>query len=292
MILFPNATINIGLRILRRRPDGYHDIESVFVPLPWCDILEIVPAQGPEGTFNIVGTDILKLADNNDNIVVKALKALAGYLGRELPPLDIYLSKLIPTGAGLGGGSADAAFAIKGANELLSLGLDDSTLAKIAAKVGADCPFFIYNRPMLVRGIGDIMTPVDASLLDDLWIVAAKIPGTEVSTREAYAGVTPHNLPDGSDFASAINCRPEEWVARGLINDFEESVFAGQPKVGELKALFATTGCAYCSMSGSGSTVFAVYDTSAAANDTKTIIAAAYPEADIFTGRLSSSSPR
>ncbi len=292
MILFPNAKINIGLRILRRRPDGYHDIESVFVPLPWCDILEIVPAQGPEGTFNIVGTDILKLADNNDNIVVKALKALAGYLGRELPPLDIYLSKLIPTGAGLGGGSADAAFALKGANELLSLGLDDSTLAKIAAKVGADCPFFIYNRPMLVRGIGDIMTPVDASLLDDLWIVAAKIPGTEVSTREAYAGVTPHNLPDGSDFASAINCRPEEWVARGLINDFEESVFAGQPKVGELKALFATTGCAYCSMSGSGSTVFAVYDTSAAADDTKTIIAAAYPEADIFTGRLSSLSPR
>ncbi len=145
---------------------------------------------------------------------------------------------------------------------------------------------------MLVRGIGDIMTPVDASLLDDLWIVAAKIPGTEVSTREAYAGVTPHNLPDGSDFASAINCRPEEWVARGLINDFEESVFAGQPKVGELKALFATTGCAYCSMSGSGSTVFAVYDTSAAADDTKTIIAAAYPEADIFTGRLSSLSPR
>lgn len=292
MILFPNAKINIGLRILRRSPDGYHDIESVFVPLPWCDILEIVPAQGPEGTFNIVGTDILKLADNNDNIVVKALKALAGYLGRELPPLDIYLSKLIPTGAGLGGGSADAAFALKGANELLSLGLDDSTLAKIAAKVGADCPFFIYNRPMLVRGIGDIMTPVDASLLDDLWIVAAKIPGTEVSTREAYAGVTPHNLPDGSDFASAINCRPEEWVARGLINDFEESVFAGQPKVGELKALFATTGCAYCSMSGSGSTVFAVYDTSAAADDTKTIIAAAYPEADIFTGRLSSLSPR
>lgn len=114
MILFPNAKINIGLRVLRRRPDAYHDIESLFVPLPWCDILEIVLTAGGEGSFNIVGEDILKLDNEADNLVVKALRALESYLGRQLPPLDIYLNKRIPTGAGLGGGSADASFALRG----------------------------------------------------------------------------------------------------------------------------------------------------------------------------------
>lgn len=290
MILFPNAKINIGLRVLRRRPDAYHDIESLFVPLPWCDILEIVPAAGGEGSFNIVGEDILKLDNEVDNLVVKALRALESYLGRQLPPLDIYLNKRIPTGAGLGGGSADASFALRGVNELLGLGLDNEQLAAVAAKVGADCPFFIYNRPMLVEGIGDVMTPVEAPGLDDLWVLAAKIPGTEVSTRQAYVGVTPAELPEGVDMAAALQRDPVEWVGKGLTNDFEPSVFAAQPGVAALKDWFNADGgrCAYCSMSGSGSTVYGVYHSHEDACIYEEKLRHAYPGADIFVGRLSS----
>ncbi len=135
MILFPNAKINVGLRIVRRRPDGYHDLESVFVPIPWCDVLEIVPAKGSQTTFSIVGDDILQLADPADNLVMKAYRALEKYIGRSLPPLDFYLSKKIPTGAGLGGGSADASFALRGINELLGLGLSLDQLAGVAPTV-------------------------------------------------------------------------------------------------------------------------------------------------------------
>jgi len=290
MILFPNAKINIGLRVLRRRADGYHDIESIFVPLPWCDVLEIVRAEGDKGSFNIIGEDILQLPDDADNLVMKAVRALEAYLGYTLPPLDIYLSKKIPTGAGLGGGSADASFAIKGINSLLELGLDEATMAGIAAKVGADCPFFIYNRPMLVRGIGDIMSPVDAPILDGLYIVAAKIGGTEVSTREAYAGITPRELPDGCDFTHAITLTPSEWQQQGLSNDFEESVFARQPLVRELKKWFTDIDatCDYCLMSGSGSTVYALFSTAETADKCAESLRKAFAGSDIFAGRLSS----
>lgn len=289
MILFPNAKINIGLRVLRRRPDGYHDIESIFVPLPWCDILEIVPSQGGKGSFNIVGNDILRLDNDADNLVVKALKALESYMGQALPPLDIYLSKKIPTGAGLGGGSADASFALRGVNELLQLGLSDDELAEIAARVGADCPFFIYNRPMLVQGIGNVMTPVEVSALDNLWVVAAKIPGTEVSTREAYAGVKPAEPAPGTDLRQAIVQDCSKWVGEGLCNDFEVSVFSRQPLVAELKrAMGSDCNCRYCSMSGSGSTVYALFDNNADAEACRERISQSYPEADIFSGRLSS----
>ena len=290
MILFPNAKINIGLRVLRRRPDGYHDIESIFVPLPWCDVLEIVESENGQGSFNIIGEDILRLADDSDNLVMKAVRALECHIGRPLPPLDIYLSKRIPTGAGLGGGSADASFTIKGINELLGLGLDDATMASIASKVGADCPFFIYNRPMLVRGTGDIMSAVEAPELDKLYVVAAKIAGTEVSTREAYAGVTPREMTEGTDFAEAIRQEPGQWTGLGLTNDFEESVFPRQPLVKELKERLAepSCGCDYCLMSGSGSTVYGLFRSASAAENCAAALRQTYPGADIFSGRLSS----
>lgn len=294
MILFPNAKINIGLRVLRRRPDGYHDIESIFVPLPWCDVLEIVESENGHGSFSIIGEDILQLSDSADNLVMKAVRALESHLGHALPPLDIYLSKRIPTGAGLGGGSADASFTIKGINDLLGLGLDQATMAGIASKVGADCPFFIYNRPMLVRGIGDVMTPVDAPVLDSLYVVAAKIKGTEVSTREAYAGVTPQELPEGTDFAEAIKLSPDMWLCGGLSNDFEKSVFSRQPKVEELKRWFseANPGCEYCLMSGSGSTVYGIFSSAEAAANCAASLHEAFHGSDIFSGRLSSAPVR
>ena len=139
MILFPNAKINLGLDILRRRPDGYHDIETVMIPVPWCDVLEIVPAKGSETTLTVSGRRVD--CPPEKNLVMKAYRALAETV--ELPPVDIFLRKIIPDGAGLGGGSADAAFTLRGLNELFALGLSDSRLAEIAAGLGADCPFFI-----------------------------------------------------------------------------------------------------------------------------------------------------
>lgn len=290
MILFPNAKINIGLRVLRRRSDGYHDIESVFVPLPWCDVLEIVKAENGHGSFNIIGKDILQLPDEKDNLVMKAVRTLEDHIGHTLPPLDIYLSKRIPTGAGLGGGSADASFTIKGINELLGLGLDNETMARIASKVGADCPFFIYNSPMLVKGTGNIMSPIEVPVLDKLFIVAAKIPGTEVSTREAYAGIKPKELPENTDLTETLKLSPDQWLYGGLSNDFENSVFLRQPLVGKLKTWFteANVDCKYCLMSGSGSTVYGLFDSDINAQRCIDALKETYQKADIFSGRLSS----
>lgn len=285
MILFPNAKINLGLRVLRKRTDGYHDIESLMVPVGWHDILEIVPAQSGSGSFQIIGEDTLQLASDSDNLVMKALRAVEAYLCRKLPPLDIYLCKIIPTGAGLGGGSSDASFAIRGVNEVCALGMTDEEMAAIAAKVGADCPFFIYNRPMLAQGIGEILTPVEMPALNELTILIVK-PNTEaVSTAAAYKGVAPAELPDGvclSDFASY---GASQWsTEKEMANDFEQSVFALRPAIAEVKKKLQQSGALYAAMSGSGASVFALY------NDAKMAerASAAFAGCDIYIGALTS----
>lgn len=286
MILFPNAKINIGLRVLRKRPDGYHDIESLMVPIGWHDILEIVPAQDGAGSFNIVGEDTLRLSSDADNLVIKAVRAVEKYIGRPLPPLDIYLSKIVPTGAGLGGGSSDASFAIRGVNEVCSLGLDDEEMARIAAGVGADCPFFIYNRPMLAQGIGEILTPVEMPALDKLWILVVKPHTESVSTVAAYGGITPAELPAGVSLAGFASLSADCWAReKEMVNDFELPVFALRPSIGAVKERLAAGGALFTAMSGSGASVFALY------NDVKMAECAAedFAGCDIFVGSLSSS---
>lgn len=282
MLLFPNAKINIGLRILRRRPDGYHDIESLMIPVGWCDILEIVPAQGSRSTFTLLGEVPSDMRDTDNNLVVKGLKALERYIGRELPPLDVYLSKRIPTGAGLGGGSSDATFAIMGANRLLGLGLNESQLAAVASGVGADCAFFVYNRPMLAQGIGEILTPVDMPVLEGRGILIAKPASEAVSTREAYAGVMPRELEGGTLAAGApFTTMP---LPRVLVNDFEQSIFALRPEIARLKKHIEESGAEYCSMSGSGASVIGIYPTAKMAEEA----AATINDCEIYTGSLSS----
>lgn len=185
MILFPNAKINLGLNVVRRRPDGYHDIETLFYPVPWRDILEIVPAAGDTTTLTVSGRAVDCPAEKN--LVMKAYRALDSVT--PLPPVDIYLHKVVPDGAGLGGGSADAAFTLTGLNELFALGFSKEKLAGIAATIGADCPFFIYDTPMLATGIGDVFTPV-ALDLSGYTLVIVK-PQVSVSTKEAYACIRP-----------------------------------------------------------------------------------------------------
>lgn len=252
MILFPNAKINLGLDIVGKRPDGYHNIETVMIPVPWTDVLEIVPAEGKESTLTVSGRKVD--CPTEKNLVMRAFRALESEFG--LPPVDIYLRKIIPDGAGLGGGSADAAFTLKGLNSLFELGLTDERLAETAAKLGADCPFFIYNRPMLCTGIGTDFSPVDVDL-SGYSIVIVK-PQVSVPTAQAYSRVTPA-MPSRHIADVLAESSVDGWQAT-LKNDFEASVFPLYPLVGDIKARLIEMGAAYASMSGSGSAVYGLFD--------------------------------
>lgn len=257
MLLFPNAKINLGLRVLRRRPDGYHDIATVMLPTTWCDILEIMPAE--ENSFRQTGTALD--CPPEKNLVLKAIRALEQETGRELPPLSITLEKHIPFGAGLGGGSADAAYALRGVNELLKLGLDDRRLAAVAAHVGADCSFFIYSQPMLATGIGEILEPVDASCLNGRYLLIVKPESESVNTAAAYAGITPLDIGDPAQLAHALTAGPGEWMTGGILtNDFEPGIFALRPEIARLKDAMLDAGAVYAAMSGSGAAVFGIFD--------------------------------
>ncbi len=250
MVTFPNAKINIGLDIVSRREDGYHNIESIMVPVPWRDILEIVPAQGDESTLTITGREVNCPIEKN--LVMKAFRAMQQ--NYSVPNADIYLHKVIPDGAGLGGGSADAAFTIIAVNELFSLNASKEDLAKIAATIGADCPFFIYNTPMLATGIGTEFSDVELDL-SGYKILIVK-PHVSVPTAQAYAGVTPQ-LPEKSlkELITTPHC---QW--QGVIkNDFEKSIFPLHPIVADIKQQIIDMGAIYASMSGSGSAVYGIF---------------------------------
>lgn len=273
MILFPNAKINLGLDILRKRPDGYHDIETVMVPAPWCDVLEIVPAKGSESTLTVSGREVNCPAEKN--LVMKAYRALSGMM--PLPPVDIYLRKIIPDGAGLGGGSADASFTLRGLNELFALGLTDEALAEVAAGLGADCPFFIYNRPMLCTGTGTDLSPVSVDL-SGLTLAIVK-PNVSVPTAEAYSHTSPQ-IP-ATALSEIIAMPMEQWD--GLMkNDFEPSVFPAYPAVAEIKKSLVDAGALYASMSGSGSAVYGLFKDDILAD----ALADRFPDASVFVTRL------
>lgn len=259
MILFPNAKINIGLRILRKRTDGYHDISTVMAPVGWCDILEIVPAQTNALRFEQTGLHIDCPPSNN--IVLKAVRTLEKFLGHSLPPLDIRLEKHIPHGAGLGGGSSDAAHTLIGINEMLNLKIEKDTLARLATDIGADCPFFIYNRPALATGIGDKLRPVDLSALNGYHIVIAKADSVEVSTSKAYGMVSPKENTENVDIEKILNdLPPDRWQdLPSLHNDFEEGVFKLCPTTAACKTKMYDAGASFASMTGSGAAVYGIF---------------------------------
>ena len=301
MITNPNVKINMGLNILRKREDGFHDLETLFVPyFGITDTLEIIagddfsrtsaalfakygmqlPAsQGsvkPEGVFGVEAeeSDAPKIAqgisedgklmitiaraegvdwDPLKDLTAKAYNILAEDF--DMPPVKIFLEKTSPVGAGLGGGSADAAFALKMLNELCSLGLSEDKLAAYAARLGSDCAFFIYNRPMIGEGRGEILSEYPLSL-DDYDIQVITPAGIAVSTKDAYGGIRPH-MPEIP--LRAVLAKPvEEWDGL-LVNDFEETVFVKFPELAAIKRSLYDSGAVYACMSGSGSALFAVY---------------------------------
>ncbi len=251
MITFPNAKINIGLNIVEKRLDGYHNIETLFYPIPLKDALEIVPSNGEKHTFHSSG--ILLEGDPDKNLVMKALYLLQKDF--EIPALDVYLEKAIPFGAGLGGGSADAAFMLKMLNEFLILNLSDSQLESYASKIGADCSFFIKDKPAFASGIGDILEPVEFSL-KGYFLVLVK-PDIHISTPEAYALITPQK-PEFS-IKEQIKKPVNEWK-NGIVNDFEKSIFVKYTAIAGIKEQLYAKGALYASMSGSGSSVFGIFD--------------------------------
>lgn len=276
MILYPNCKINLGLNIVGKRADGYHDIETVFLPIPLSDCLEITPSH--EDTFSIDGRELDCSAQ--DNLVVRVLNMLRAE-EMDIPPVSIRLTKNIPSGAGLGGGSTDAAFMIKGLNTLFELGMTEQQMASRVGRLGADCPVFIANKPVYAEGKGDIFSalpvplvekqyfalpPVDSMIpptitlsipevLDGYWLVLVK-PNDFISTREAYAAVTP--CPSTVSLKEIISQPVKSWNGH-MVNDFEASVFPTHPVVSGICQQLYMLGASYAAMSGSGSTVYGLF---------------------------------
>lgn len=252
MITFPNAKINLGLNVVEKRPDGYHNLETVFYPVPIEDALEINILNGGNEKFRLHQAGIEIEGEAENNLVVKAYKLLDEKY--DLPPVDIHLFKHIPSGAGLGGGSSDAAYMLKLLNEKFALGLTNESLEEYAAKLGADCAFFIRNTPMYAEGIGNILSPISLSL-KGYQIVLVK-PDIFVSTREAFAQIKPHRqeIPLKEVLTHPI----EEWKEL-MKNDFEESVFPQFPVIRGIKERLYKQGAIYAAMTGSGSSVFGLF---------------------------------
>jgi 4-diphosphocytidyl-2-C-methyl-D-erythritol kinase len=249
MLCFPNAKINLGLNVVRKRPDGYHDIETVFYPVPVKDALEAVAA--PEDSFHITGMPVDGAPEKN--LVIKALHLLREKYA--VPKVEVHLLKGIPSGAGLGGGSSDAAFMLKLLNDFCRLGLSPDELEETARPIGADCPFFIRNEPVFASGTGNVFTPVKLSL-KEYYLCLVK-PGVAVSTGEAYPMITP-SVPTLS-LKEMITLPVREWRGR-MINDFEQPVFARYPEIEHIKNILYEAGAVYASMSGSGSSVFGLFE--------------------------------
>lgn len=257
MIVFPNIKINLGLSITEKRPDGYHNLETVFYPVALEDALEIraLPEADKKITLHQYGMEIT--GNPEDNLVANAYSLLDKEF--HLPPVEIHLYKHIPSGAGLGGGSSDAAFMLKLLNGHFHLNLSEEQLEIYAATLGADCAFFIKNKPVYAEGIGNIFSPIELSL-KGYQIMIVK-PDVFVSTREAFANIHPHH-PE-YPVKEVIRRPVAEWKDT-LINDFEASVFPQHPVIGEIKKELYNQGALYASMSGSGSSVFGLFAPDAA----------------------------
>ncbi len=252
MICFPNAKINLGLHILEKRSDGYHNIETLFYPIGLKDILECVPVDNTE--YPVIQLSGLPLEGNSEeNLVIKAYELLQK--DYPLKTVQIYLHKSVPPGAGLGGGSSDAAFMLKLLNDIQHLGLSTSQLEDYAAQLGADCAFFIHNRPLYAYEKGDRFQAVDFSL-KGLFLILLMPKNIRISTREAYAGIEARK-PD-CRLTDCISKPPEYWKDC-LVNDFEQRVFALNPELARIKAALYKAGALYASMSGSGSSVFGLF---------------------------------
>lgn len=249
MIVYPNCKINLGLNVVSRRPDGFHDIESIFYPVPCCDMLEIIPADKDD--FVVDGIAINCAV--SENLCYKAYRLIKNQY--DIPQISLYLYKKIPFGAGLGGGSSDGAFTLSALNELFFLDINEKTLTGMASMLGSDCAFFIQNKPAYITGTGTEISELSFSL-KGYYIVIIK-PDIIISTKDAYRMITPKK-PQTS-LLEIIKRPLSDWKEH-LVNDFESSLFMKHPEIGTIKNLLYEKGAVYASMSGSGSSVYGLFD--------------------------------
>jgi 4-diphosphocytidyl-2-C-methyl-D-erythritol kinase len=262
MLCFPNCKINLGLFITRKRDDGYHDLDTVFYPLSVAssaeadyaqlrDVLEIVPST--QTTLHMSGLSVA--GTNENNLVWKAYRLLATEFPGKIPSLDIYLHKVIPMGAGLGGGSANGAFMLRLLNDYCGLGLNKNRLASLALQLGSDCPFFIYNTPQFATGRGEEMTE---SVLDlSPYNIQLICPEVHVSTAQAFSAITPKRAPYNLRLLSALPL--VQWPNK-VFNDFEEPVFKMHPVLASIKQQLYDQGALYAAMSGTGSAIYGIFE--------------------------------
>lgn len=252
MIIKPCAKINLGLNIVGKRDDGYHDLETVFYPVAIYDEIEIVETNGEPNTciLTIEGQPIK--GEASKNLVVKAYRALAGQ--RTLPAVGIRLKKEIPMEAGMGGGSSDCAYTLRLLNNMFSLGMKEDELIETASRLGADCPFFILSEPAYAEGVGERLQPVRLDLSEYYFLIVK--PPVSVSTREAFAQI---KVCKPEKCCKDIVSQPIETWKEELKNDFEHSIFPQYPVIGEIKQKLYGLGAIYAAMSGSGSAVYGIF---------------------------------
>lgn len=251
MISFPACKINLGLYITRKRDDGYHELETVFYPVPYHDVLEVIEAHDNAFAFTLSGLPVH--GDPSDNLCVKAYQMLSA--DHPLPAVKMHLHKVIPMGAGLGGGSSDGAAALTLLSDLFGLPVSPEAMHGYAKRLGSDCAFFLQNKPVYATGRGELLEPVDLDLSGLILVVI--IPRIHVSTREAYSLITPLqpevSLPD-------IISKPVTGWRELMRNDFEPVIAAKFPVVAKVKALLYQAGALYASMTGSGSAVYGLFE--------------------------------
>lgn len=252
MVVFPNCKLNIGLYITEKRSDGYHNLETVFVPLPLTDCLEIIPSND----FQFQSSGLPIAGTNNNNLCVKAYQLLKQY-HPQMGSLHMHLHKIIPMGAGLGGGSADGAFALMAMNKQFNLQLTDNELKAYALQLGSDCPFFIENKPCFANGRGENLTPINLLLKGySCWVINPQI---HVSTAWAFAQIQPQKAE--VNLVEAIQQPMNEWK-KYITNQFQEPVAKSYPAIAEIVATLYQQGAVYAAMTGSGSTVYGIFESS------------------------------
>lgn len=255
MVIFPNAKINLGLRVISKREDGYHNLDTVFYPLPFHDALEIITNPNADSPFVIFShTGKMIPGDDHNNLCIKALEMLRIDFP-QIPPVLIHLQKNIPMGAGMGGGSSDGAFMLRLLNEKYKLGINNEQLKQYALKLGSDCPFFIENIPVSATGRGEIMKPISLDLSQRSILIVS--PGIHISTSDAFSNIT---LSEQTVTCEEIVKLPIEHWRSLLVNDFENTVFPKHPELSEIKEQLYDIGALYASMTGTGSTLFGIFE--------------------------------
>ncbi len=254
MIYFSPSKINLGLQILKQREDGFHMLRSIMYPIGLCDIIEISQLAGDNIPVRFTQSGIRFEADMDSNLCMKAWKLMASE--RALPPVAIHLHKQIPVGAGLGGGSSNASTVLKGLNHLASHAVSPDRLAELAGQLGSDCPFFLHKQAMMMEGRGEILSQTDVSI--DNYYLVLLFPGIHISTSEAYGAVTP--FVPLTHLKQLIEAPLDKWK-KLIVNDFEKSIFANHPLLPDLKRSLYEAGATFSSMSGSGSSLYGIFET-------------------------------